>query len=517
MTLRVYNTLSQQKELFQTVRPGKVGMYLCGPTVYKSPHVGHMVGPVIFDAIKRYLQFKGYEVTWVVNITDVDDKLIDAAERLGTTVKDLADKHTAEYFECLAALGVNSIDHFPRATGHIVEIVELCQTLINKGFAYAADGNVWFDVTKDEDYGKLSHQTAEEQEAGGEGATAGKKSGRDFALWKAAKPGEISWDSPWGKGRPGWHIECSAMAMKILGPTFDMHGGGMDLKFPHHENEVAQSESATGQPFAKYWLHNGLTKFNTKKISGSDMFGSEEAAKALAAVSAKKLVGEHGALVLRYLLLSSHYRRPIDFTETAISDTKKAMATFTRLFERIDRLVPKPATPPATPAPGSHGHGASADDMDRVSANLLDGEHAAFAKAVLGLKMKFLEMMDDDFNTAGAIAALHEMAGEVNAFLEQNEAEKTKPADVLAAAAAGVQTLRNLGGVLGLFQEPAAGVAAKAADDGLTGKLMELFIQLRANARQTKNFALADDIRKGLTAIGVTLEDGADGTRWRKD
>ncbi len=508
MTLRVYNTLSQQKELFQTVRPGKVGMYLCGPTVYKSPHIGHMVGPVIFDAIKRYLQFKGYEVTWVVNITDVDDKLIDAAARLGTNVKDLAETHTAEYMECLKALGVNSIDHFPRATAHIGEIIDLCQTLIGRGYAYADAGNVWFDVTKDADYGKLSHQTAEELEAAGEGAAAGKRSARDFALWKSAKPGEISWESPWGKGRPGWHIECSAMAMKILGPTFDMHGGGMDLKFPHHENEVAQSESATGQPFAKYWLHNGLTKFNTKKISGSDMFGSAEAAQALASVSAKKLIGEHGSAVLRYLLLSSHYRRPIDFTETAISDTKKALATFTRLFERIDRLAPKPPAPapgaPATPV----------DDMDRASGNLLDGEHAAFAKAVLGLKMKFLEMMDDDFNTAGAIASLHELAGEVNAFLEQNEAEKEKPADVIAAAVAGAQTLKNLGGVLGLFQQAAG---ETKADDGLAGKLMELIIQLRANARATKNFALADDIRKGLTAIGVTLEDGGEGTRWRKD
>lgn len=508
MTLRVYNTLSQQKELFQTVRPGKVGMYLCGPTVYKSPHIGHMVGPVIFDAIKRYLQFKGYEVTWVVNITDVDDKLIDAAERLSTTVKELAEKHTAEYLECLSALGVNSIDHFPRATAHIAEIVELSQTLISKGYAYAADGNVWFDVTRDEDYGKLSHQTAEQQETENKDIGAGKRNQRDFALWKAAKPGEISWDSPWGKGRPGWHIECSAMAMKILGPTFDMHGGGMDLKFPHHENEVAQSESATGQPFAKYWLHNGLTKFNTKKISGSDMFAGGEAARALAAVSARKLIDEHGAPVLRYLLLSSHYRRPIDFTENAISDTKKALSTFTRLFERMERLLPKAATAAPTTPP---------EDMDRASASLLEGEHAAFAKAVLALKMKFLEMMDDDFNTAGAIASLHELAGEVNGFLERGEAEKSKPTDVIAAAAAAVQTMRNLGGVLGLFQLPESSAVAAKGDDGLTGKLMDLLIQLRAGARQSKNFTLADDIRKGLTAIGITLEDGADGTRWRKD
>jgi cysteinyl-tRNA synthetase len=514
MTLRVYNTLTQQKELFQTVRPGKVGMYLCGPTVYKSPHIGHMVGPVIFDAIKRYLQFKGYEVTWVVNITDVDDKLIDAAARLNTTVKDLAEKHTAEYFECLAALGVNSIDHFPRATGHIGDIIELCNTLIGKGYAYAVEGNVWFDVAKDADYGKLSHRHVEEQESGTRATEGGgKRNPADFALWKAAKPGEIAWDSPWGKGRPGWHIECSAMSMKLLGPSFDIHGGGMDLMFPHHENELAQSESASGQTFARYWLHNGLTRINTKKadatgnaaqgdtgkISGSAMW-TPEGAKALAAVAARKLLADHGPEVLRYLLLSTHYRRPIEFSELAIADTKKALATFHRLFERLERLA-GPAQP-------------GAEDMDRAAGALMDGEHAPFAKAVLALKMKFLEMMDDDFNTAGAIASLHELAGEVNSFLERNDAEKLKPQDVIAAAAAAGLTLRSLGGVLGLFPRTAA---KPAADTGLAAQLIDLLIKLRADARKSKNFALADDIRKGLTAIGVTLEDGADGTRWRKD
>jgi cysteinyl-tRNA synthetase len=517
MTLRVYNTLSQQKELFQTVRPGKVGMYLCGPTVYKSPHIGHMVGPVIFDTIKRYLTFKGFEVTWVVNITDVDDKLIDAASRLGTTVKELAEKHTAEYLECLQSLGVTSIDHFPRATGHISEIIELCQTLISKGHAYAAEGNVWFDVAKDPDYGKLSHRQVEEQEAGTRGTeTAGKRGPADFGLWKAAKPGEISWDSPWGKGRPGWHIECSAMSMKILGPTFDIHGGGMDLMFPHHENELAQSESATGQAFTRYWLHNGLTKFNTKKIAGSDMW-TKEGAEALALVAAKKLIADHGADVLRYLLLSSHYRRPIDFSETTISDTKKALGTFARLFERIDRLIALLPPPPAPPDGGPPAP-RMIDDMDRASSALLEGEHAPFAKAVLGLKMKFLEMMDDDFNTAGAIAALHEMAGEINGFVERNDVEKSKSPELISAGASATKTLRNLGGVIGLFQKPAAPpTAVAAADQGLAAKLMELFIRMRADARKNKNFALADDIRNGLTAIGVTLEDGSEGTRWRKD
>src|SRR5688572_22605069 len=289
MSLRLYNTLTRQKDLFEPVHPGKVGMYLCGMTVYKSPHIGHMVGPVIFDAIKRYLQFKGYEVTWVVNITDVDDKLIDAASRLNTTVPELAERHTREYFQVLEALGVKSIDKFPKATEHIGEIIELCRELIAKGYAYAGSGNVYFDVAKDSDYGKLSNRRPEEQESGTRDTEgAGKRDPADFALWKAAKPGEPAWESPWGKGRPGWHIECSAMSMKILGPTFDIHGGGDDLKFPHHENELAQSECATGRTFVKYWLHNGLTKFNTKKISGGDMW-DPEGAKALAAVSARKL------------------------------------------------------------------------------------------------------------------------------------------------------------------------------------------------------------------------------------
>jgi len=242
MSLRVYNTLTKEKEIFNPVRPGKVGIYLCGPTVYKAPHIGHMVGPVVFDAIKRYLQYKGYEVTWIVNITDVEDKLIDAAEKQKTTVQALADKYTAEYHEALAGLGIENIDKFPKASEHMSEIIAMCKTLIDKGAAYAADGNVWFDVTKDPDYGKLSNRRVEDQESGLRALEgSGKRNPADFALWKAAKPGEPSWDSPWGKGRPGWHIECSAMSIKYLGETFDIHGGGMDLMFPHHENERAQA------------------------------------------------------------------------------------------------------------------------------------------------------------------------------------------------------------------------------------------------------------------------------------
>ena len=269
MSLRVYNTLSKQKELFESVKPGQVGIYLCGPTVYKPPHMGHMVGPVIFDTVKRYLQYKGFNVRWVVNITDVDDKLIREAEERKTTVAAIAEQCTRDYLECLSLLGIESIDHFPKASEHINEIIAMIQELIARSHAYASEGNVWFDVTTDADYGKLSHRTADEQESGTRDLEgSGKRSRLDFALWKAAKPGEPAWESPWGQGRPGWHIECSAMSTKYLGESFDIHGGGLDLLFPHHENELAQSECATGHPFVKYWMHNGLTRIATKLPGG---------------------------------------------------------------------------------------------------------------------------------------------------------------------------------------------------------------------------------------------------------
>ena len=510
MTLRVYNTLTRQKELFEPVRPGKVGMYLCGPTVYKSPHIGHMVGPVVFDAVKRYLQYKGYEVTWVVNITDVDDKLIAAANKLGTTMHDLAEKHTREYFEALATLGINSIDKFPRASEHISEILEMCRTLVANGNAYAAGGNVWFDVTKDPDYGKLSHRRVEEQASGTRDLEGeGKRHPADFALWKAARPGEPSWESPWGAGRPGWHIECSVMSTKYLGNTFDIHGGGMDLMFPHHENELAQSESATGQTFVRYWLHNGLTKVKTKSRSGE--WKSEDMHYSTGnAVGVRELLDRHGPDLVRYLLLSSHYRSPIDFSDEVLVSARKGMTAFDRLFERVERITGRPMTD-------------KADDMDRGASELLESEeHAPFAKAVLALKMKFLETMDDDFNTGGAIGVLHELANEINSFIERNDVEKKKPPALVAASGAAAHTLRNLGLVLGMFAHgsragaPAAGGADGKSDPGTVGQLMDLMIKLRQEARAGKNFALADRIRDGLAAVGITLEDRADGTGWRK-
>src|SRR3954468_23157190 len=338
MSLRVYNTLTGTKELFEPVKPGHVGIYLCGPTVYKPPHIGHMVGPVIFDAIKRYLTFKGFKVTWIVNITDVEDKLIDASIKTGRSVQDLAEQYTKEYHEALDSLGVEGIDRFPKASEHMPEIIGICQRLIERGIAYATDGNVWFDVTKDADYGKLSHRRPEDQESGTrELAGRGKRNPADFALWKAAKPGEPQWDSPWGKGRPGWHIECSAMSMKYLGETFDIHGGGMDLLFPHHENELAQSESATGTRFVKYWLHNGLTKMKTK-LAGGEVRDEKMSGSLGNVVAARELVEKHGAELVRYMLLMTHYRRPIDFSDDVMVSARKGLSTFQRLFERVDRL-----------------------------------------------------------------------------------------------------------------------------------------------------------------------------------
>jgi len=502
MSLRVYNTLTNQKEVFEPVRPGKVGMYLCGPTVYKSPHIGHMVGPVIFDTIKRYLQYKGYEVTWIVNITDVDDKLIEAAAKAGTTVQELAARYTAEYMECLAALGVDTVDRFPKASEHIPEIIDLCRRLIDLGYAYVADGNVWFDVSKDRDYGKLSNRRVEQQESGTrELAGSGKRNPADFALWKAAKPGEPTWDSPWGPGRPGWHIECSAMAMKYLGETFDIHGGGMDLMFPHHENELAQSESATGRPFVKYWLHNGLTRFNTKKISGSDA-ATAEGARVLAMVAARKLIDDYGPMLLRYMLLSTHYRRPIEFSDEVMQAAKKGLNVFLRLFERIERLGVRLDD--------------SSPDMDAVCAELLSSDAEHFVRAVLNYKMKFLEMMDDDFNTAGAIGVMHELAGEINSYIEQNRIEQERHADQIRVVAAAAQTLRRLGLLLGLFRTDLP-VRGAAVTSGLAEQLMQLIIQLRADARQRKDFVTADAIRDGLARLGIKLEDRPGGTVWRRE
>src|SRR5262245_31170028 len=334
MPIRVYNTLTKQKELLETVEPGKVGIYLCGPTVYKESHIGHMVGPVIFDTVKRYLAYSGYQVTWVVNITDVDDKLIVRARENNTTVDALAKQMTQDYFDNLATIGVDGVDHFPYATGHIKEMLAMIGRLIEQGFAYPLNGDVYFEVTKDADYGKLSRRSVEQMLAGTRvEANDRKRNPADFALWKASKPGEPAWESPWGPGRPGWHIECSAMAAKILGDEIDIHGGGLDLMFPHHENELAQSESCSGKPFARYWLHNGLMQASghAGKVGGqhsrqgdvaTDQAAQEanKLAGSKGAASVKELFAVHDPETVRFFLLATHYRSPIDFSDERIAE-----------------------------------------------------------------------------------------------------------------------------------------------------------------------------------------------------
>jgi cysteinyl-tRNA synthetase len=515
MALRVYNTLTRQKETFQTVVPGKVGMYVCGPTVYKPSHVGHMVGPVIFDTVKRYLTRLGYQVTFVVNVTDVDDKIINEAKKQNRDWKELAESVTADYLKNLKQLGVSGIDHFPRATEHIPEILNMIQGLIDKGYAYPAEGDVYFDVTKDPDYGKLCNRKPEDMEQGDdvEGSRRKRYKG-DFALWKGAKPGEPKWDSPWGPGRPGWHIECSAMTMKLLGATLDIHGGGLDLQFPHHENELAQSESFTGQTFVRYWMHNGLMKIRSqgRKIKDDPNAPEgelEKMSKSLGnEIVVSRVLEKHSPETLRFLLLSTHYRSPIEYSEDRLSELKRALDAFHRLFERFERitgcsffeLVPRSLR------------------QHEVAFKVEDQKSDTEERLLLGRNAyrEFREAMDDDFNTAGAIAALFELVGRLNYFADQygefND-PATRAGSKFASFKEGIQILRDLSSILGLFT--AASAKKDAGGDQLVTSLMQLLIDLRAECRKAKNFAMADTIRQRLAVLGVTLEDRQGGTTWR--
>jgi cysteinyl-tRNA synthetase len=491
MAVRVYNTLTRQKEPFQTVQPGKVGIYLCGPTVYKPSHIGHMVGPVIFDTVKRYLTYLGYQVTLVVNITDVDDKLIVRARELGTTVKELAERMTADYVDCLRRLNVTGIDHMPRATDHIAGMIEMIGGLIAKGYAYPAGGDVYFDISRDNDYGKLCNRDPEQLEAGARIEVSDKKRNPgDFALWKGAKPGEPQWNSPWGPGRPGWHIECSVMSMQLLGRTLDIHGGGLDLQFPHHENELAQSESYTGQTFASYWMHNGLLKMGHAKMAGS--VGN--------VVNIADLLQKHDAETVRFVLLSTHYRSPVEYSEDRLGELHRSLEGFYRFFERYQRIT-----------------GANFYDLQaptRRGPFQPQGSHSEFVVEVARHRETFLECMDDDFNTGGAIGRLNELLTTLNRFADARQLEAGKgDADALTSFHQGVVVLRELSQILGLFREPPA--KAGGGNDELVGGLIQLLIELRAEARKAKNYALGDQIRQRLGQLGVTLEDRPGGTGWR--
>jgi cysteinyl-tRNA synthetase len=505
MALKVYNTLTRQKEPFPKTPPAKVGMYVCGPTVYKPSHIGHMVGPVIFDTVKRYLTYLGYQVTWVVNITDVDDKLIVRSRELGTTVKELAEKMTADYQECLKKLNVTGIDLMPKATEHIPEMIEIMKGLIEKGYAYAAGGDVYFDVTRDPDYGKLCNRDPEQMEAGARIEVSDKKRNPgDFAMWKGSKPGEPAWDSPWGPGRPGWHIECSAMSMKYLGQTLDIHGGGLDLQFPHHENELAQSESYTDKPFARFWMHNGLLKMGHSKMAGS--VGN--------VINVADLLQKYDAETVRFLLLSTHYRSPIEYSDERLAEIRRSLEGFYRFFERYQRIT--------------------GESFFALTASRTAAEHEAAKKPQLlegeNEYQAFRALMDDDFNTGGAVGKLFDLLTRLNKLADVNKDFADAPSrDRLDYAnfKRGTLVLRELSQILGLFHsEPAK--ATLGGDDRLVAGLMQLLIDVRNNLRaEAKNisgkenplkktlFEQTDLIRKRLGELGVTLEDRAGGTGWR--
>jgi cysteinyl-tRNA synthetase len=514
MSIRVYSTLTRTKEIFEPVVPGRVGIYLCGPTVYKPSHIGHMVGPVIFDAIKRYLVYCGYQVTLVVNITDVDDKLIAEAQRRGIPMSAVAEEMTADYHRNLEAMGIDTIDHFPRATENIEEIIRFTKELIDRRYAYESDGDVYFDVGRDPEYGKLSRRDVTALQGEGGETAERKRSVADFALWKNAKPGEPAWDSPWGKGRPGWHIECSAMSRRLLGPTFDIHGGGLDLIFPHHENEIAQSECCHGKPQAKYWLHNGLMQASnevgkvggrtTREIAAGDQAAQEagKIAKSKGANPFRELLAKYSGETIRFFLLCTHYRRPIDYSEERIQEVEKGLDTFYRYFKRYERI-------------SGESFYEVAPVSRRGDAEFTPGSEPIEQQAH-EYRRQFLEAMDDDFNTGGGIGILFELVRALNKFADDAGWETGAKPDAakLVTLKLGTRVLRELTATLGLFRKPIETPAASG--DDLVGKLMSLLIDIRAQARKAKNFAMADHIRQGLGELGIVLEDRPTGTEWSR-
>ena len=511
--LRVFNTLTRSKEEFQPVNPGKVGIYLCGPTVYKPSHIGHMVGPVIFDAIKRYLRHSGYDVKWVVNITDVDDKLIAESNARGVPMSQIADEMTIDYKNNLAAMGVDSIDVFPKATDYIPDIIQFTADLIAKGYAYESEGDVYFEVAKFPEYGKLSNRTLEGMSGEGGGTADRKRSAHDFALWKSAKPGEPSWDSPWGKGRPGWHIECSVMSCALLGETFDVHGGGLDLQFPHHENEIAQSEARNGKLMAKYWMHNGLMQASneTGKVGGRKTRenAAESGAKEgdLASQEAGKISKSKGASAfrdllkrfkpenIRFFLLSSHYRRPIDYSEERLREVGKGLEGFYRFFKRFEAIVGESFYDLSAPQTRVEG-----DEYEKSAP--LDCE---FGEQIKALRAKFLDAMDDDFNTGGAIGVCFDFLRALNKFVEDKKLEEAPNDSDVAALKAATTVFKELVLTLGLFRAPVE--EDDDAKDSLVDPLMTLILDLRRAAKKNKDFATADMIRDRLKELGVALED----------
>jgi cysteinyl-tRNA synthetase len=474
--VQIYNSLNRRKEEFVPLAPGRIGMYACGVTVYDLCHIGHARSLVVFDVIYRYLRYRGFEVTFVRNFTDIDDKIINRSNERGISWKELADKYIEEFYVDMDRLGLLRPTIEPRATEHIAEIIELVRRLEEKGLAYEIDGDVYYRLQGFKGYGKLSGKNVADLLSGARVEVDDRKeSPLDFALWKKSKPGEPSWPSPWGAGRPGWHIECSAMSQKYLGETFDIHGGGKDLIFPHHENEIAQSEGATGKPLARFWIHNGFVNIDQEKMSKS--LGNF--------LTIRELLEEVHPEVLRFFVISSHYRSPIDFSRENVAT---AAAGLERLYQSLERLDELAGTAPAA-------DGCALDE--RLSAWRAD----------------FIRAMDDDFNSAAAVAVLFDASKEINRWLDGQEIPAAAAARVAAA-------FRELGGVLGLFGEsPAAflkGAAGGSGDGELGEAEIEALVAERAAARAAKNWAEADRIRDLLEARGVILKDSAAGTKWQR-
>ena len=486
MALRVYNTMTKKKEALIPVQEGKIGMYACGVTVYDLCHIGHARSAVVFDVIYRYLLYREYEVTYVRNFTDVDDKIINRAQEEGVGTEEIAARYIEEFYTDMGALGLKDPTIEPKATEHIPEMIALVQGLIEKGHAYEVEGDVYYAVESFPEYGKLSKRTLDEMEAGARvEVDERKRNPLDFALWKAAKPGEPSWDSPWGKGRPGWHIECSAMSQKYLGHTLDIHGGGKDLIFPHHENEIAQSEGATEKPFVRFWLHNGFVNIEKEKMSKS--LGNF--------LTIKEILKEHHPEVVRLFLLSRHYRSPIDFSSQGMEEARGNLERFYQTLAGIDEVIAQDEATKPVP------EGLSPDEMSvyRRAEEFPD---------------TFAEAMDDDFNTAVAIAALFELSHDINRLLQNPSPHAPQ---VLHK---GREAFAVAGEVLGIFQEdPHVFLEAererKAEKLTLTTEEIEKLITERNEARNKKNWARADEIRGQLASQGIILEDTSKGTTWR--
>lgn len=464
MALQIYNTMSRMKEEFVSITPGEIKMYVCGPTVYDYIHIGNARPMIFFDVVRSYLENQQYKVNYVVNFTDVDDKLIRKAEELNTTVADVAERFIAAYFEDLEGLGIRHATIHPRVTENMDIILEFIQSLVDKDYAYAKEGDVYFRTRKFADYGKLSHQKLDELQFGIRVEVDKRKENpEDFVLWKAAKPGEVSWESPWGAGRPGWHIECSAMARHYLGDTLDIHGGGQDLQFPHHECECAQSEAVTGKPLSNYWMHNGFIRIDDEKMSKSLGNG----------ILVKDLRKAHKPAAIRYFMLSTHYRNPLNYNADTIQQAENS----------VDRIAN---------AVNNVKHRLSASDQ-------ASPVEASLAKRLTEIRQLFHEKMQDDFNTPDAITAIFEWVNEANLLLQKEVVAK-------AALEALLELFNEMNEVLRIFWQ----------EEELVDADIDQLITERVEARQNKNWARADEIRDLLSAQGIMLEDTPQGMRWRR-